>query len=226
MFSWQALGFLKAVKVLHLILSPVCAGKQVMTCGFSVVPFRFSRPRPAGSEWDLCNASGLSLLSCEITPAAICFVFPPRLRVSLLFGPVKLCFTPIEPGAYLTAGLGKLASTESFCALYLRLVSLLCLYYTTPPRPCLFAKQPTFSGNICTCLGLINANQYGTIDMLGQNCRPPSCGKAAGFLRQMTSCHEEIMQGGLLSPPKACRCGHLSRRRRAPPHRQPASKPS
>ena len=143
---------------------------QVKTCGFGVV-LRSAGPSLPVMNGILVTHSSLSLLSCEKLPAAICFVFRPavwwapfvrtllkstRCRAfpspgpgSLLHGPVKLRFMPscrVHAGGVL----GKLASAWSFCAPYLRWVSLLCLYYTTPAGRCLFAKPPTFYGNICT----------------------------------------------------------------------------
>lgn len=115
-----------------------------MTCGFGCGSCVFSRPRPAGDEWDLWSLPlDLSLLPYEIPPVS-CFLW--RFLMTFLLGR--------------SASLGVVYSLSPA-------VFFLWLYYTTAPGIRLFADMPTMQRKICAVSSLPLRAKNGIINMLG-----------------------------------------------------------
>ena len=82
-----------------------------MTCGFGCGAFSFSRPRPAGDEWDLWSLPlDLSLLPYEILPAAFTSSF--RLLPSCFWIGVPKVLPFLRP----FCRLGKICFKMSICS--------------------------------------------------------------------------------------------------------------
>ena len=143
-----------------------------MTCGFGCGSCVFSRPRPAGDEWDLWSLPlDLSLLPYEILPAAFtisfrslplpscCWIGVPEVLPFSLPDFGQLAENLLQDVDLFTMGLcwrafGKVASLGVLISLS-PAVFFLWLYYTTALRFRLFADRTRLLCNICAYSGLI-----------------------------------------------------------------------